>query len=661
MTRTNQTSGELASYYFHQGTNYRAYEYLGCHFHMDGETFVYTFRTWAPNAALVEVAGDFNRWNPAEPMVRITDMGVWEYVLRSDRSLDGQNYKYRITSGSGVHLKADPYARYSETLRNTSSKIYEEKPFKWTDSLWLARRMKTVAGKGKKQQNPDRSEFFSAPMNIYEVHLGSWKTRDGLTTKDGENYLNYREIADELAPYAKQMGYTHVELLPIAEHPFDGSWGYQVCGYYSPTSRFGTPEDFRYFVNKLHTMGIGVILDWVPAHFPKDEHGLYEFDGGPLYEYQGHDRMEHKIWGTRFFDVARNEVECFLISNALYWLREFHIDGLRVDAVASMLYLDFDRNPGEWIPNENGDNKNLESIAFFRKLNTVLFAEFPDALMIAEESTDWKAITKPVSEGGLGFNFKWNMGWSNDTFDYIMTDPLFRKHKHERLTFPMMYAFDENFILPVSHDEVVHGKLSLLDKSHGDYFAKFAGTRLFMAYQMTYPGKKLMFMGSEYGPFREWDYENQLEWFMLDYDMHKKLHGYTAELNRFYLENRELWELDFTWDGFEWLLADMRELNIIAYRRMDKKGRELVVLLNFAPVDRRGFILPGLTHKAYREAFASDDAAFGGTGMHNEGVLDTVPEGEKRSLKLNLPGLSAIILRPVSPVRRAGKSEQVKI
>ena len=651
-----QETGDLAPFYFHQGTNYRAYEYLGCHMRRDGDAYVYTFRVWAPNADLVEVAGDFNGWKPEAPMARVTDMGVWEYTIRSEVSLDGANYKYRITGKNGVRLKADPYARWSETLERTSSRIYEPKPFKWTDSLWLARRMQTVAKKGVKQSATaqTRNEFFSAPMNIYEVHLGSWKTKNGETTKNGENYLNYREIADELAPYVKQLGYTHVELLPVAEHPFDGSWGYQVCGWYAPTSRFGTPEDFRYFVNKLHSMGIGVILDWVPAHFPKDEHGLYEFDGEPLYEYQGRDRMEHDVWGTRFFDVARNEVECFLISNALYWLREFHIDGLRVDAVASMLYLDFDREPGKWVPNQFGDNKNLEAIAFFKKLNTVLFAEFPDALMIAEESTDWKAITKPVSEGGLGFNFKWNMGWSNDTFDYIMTDPFFRKGKHERLTFPMMYAFDENFILPVSHDEVVHGKLSLLDKSFGDYFQKFAGTRLFHALQMTFPGKKLTFMGCEYGPFREWDYENQLEWFMLEYDMHKKLLAHTAALNRFYLENRELWELDFNWDGFEWLLADeLRELNIIAYRRMDKKGRELVVLLNFAPVERRGFILPGLRHKSYLEAFNTDRAEFGGAGIVNEGVIDTVAENGKRSAKLDLPGLSAIILRPVPPVRRA--------
>ncbi len=648
--------GDMAAYYFHQGTNFRAYEYLGCHAAAEVDGYTYTFRVWAPNAVSVEVVGDFNDWKPVCQMDRVTDMGIWEYRLVSAVSLDGANYKYRITGKNGVHLKADPYARYSETLKGTASKIYSEKPFEWTDGLFMKKRAREVIGKGAKTP-----EFFSAPMNIYEVHLGSFKTKNGETTKNGENYLNYRELADELAVYAKQMGYTHVELLPIAEHPFDGSWGYQICGYYSPTARFGTPDDFRFFVNKLHSVGLGVILDWVLAYFSKDEHGLYEFDGEPLYEYQGKDRMEHKVWGTRFFDVARNEVECFLISNALYWLREFHIDGLRVDAVASMLYLDFDRDPGEWVPNEQGDNKNLESIAFFKKLNTVLFAEFPDALMIAEESTDWPMITKPVHEGGLGFNFKWNMGWANDTFDYVMTDPVYRKYKHEKLTFPMMYSLRENYILPVSHDEVVHGKLSLLDKNFGDYNMKFAGFRTFLAYQMTHPGKKLTFMGTEYAPFREWDYENELEWFMLDYDMHKKSQLYTAALNRFYLEEPALWERDFSWDGFEWIYPDMNELNIIAYRRRNKRGGEVIVVLNFAPVDREGFTLVKMKHTRYFEVFASDAVEYGGTGKLNPGVLDTFKAFDgTRELKITLPALSAVILKPAAALKRVSHRQKLK-
>ncbi len=650
--KKNESVGDAAAYYFHQGTNFHAYDYLGCHCRTTDGGYSYTFRVWAPNALSVEVVGDFNDWKPTAPMRRITDMGVFEYTLVSAYSLDGANYKYRITGKNGIHLKADPYARYSETLKGTASKIISEKNFAWSDELWMKKRAGDVLGKKGKP------EFFSAPMNIYEIHLGSWKTKNGATTKDGENYLGYREIADELAPYVKQMGYTHVELLPIAEHPFDGSWGYQVCGYYSPTSRFGTPDDFRYFVNKLHSVGVGVILDWVPAHFPKDEHGLYEFDGQPLYEYQGYDRMEHKVWGTRFFDVARCEVECFLISNALYWLREFHVDGLRVDAVASMLYLDFDRDPGEWIPNEHGENKNLEAIAFFKKLNTTVFAEFPDALMIAEESTDWPMITKPVHEGGLGFNFKWNMGWANDTFDYIMTDPVFRKYKHEKLTFPMMYSLNENYILPVSHDEVVHGKLSLLDKNFGDYGMKFAGFRAFLAYQMTHPGKKLMFMGSEYAPFREWDYENQLEWFMLDYDMHKKSQLYTASLNRLYLEEGALWEDDFSWNGFQWIYPEMNDINVIAYRRLDKCGRELVVAINFAPVTREGFTLVNMKHNRYFEIFSSDAEEYGGGGRLNRGALDTVAAFDgSRELKITLPAMSAVILKPAEPIKKAKKAD----
>lgn len=642
---------DLAAFYFHQGTNSRAYEYLGCHCQKIGGEYKYTFRVWAPNAVSVEVVGDFNDWDPGCKMEKVTDMGVYEYVLTSENDLDGCNYKYRITSNSGVCLKADPYAFYSETLGGTASKIYLPKPFKWKDSLWLARRMQTVTGKGLRTK---RKEFYPYPMNIYELHLGSWKTKDGLSTENGENYLSYREIADELSVYAKQMGYTHVELLPISEHPFDGSWGYQVCGYYSPTARYGTPDDFKYFVNKMHESGIGVILDWVPAHFPKDEHGLYEFDGRPLYEYQGKDRMEHEVWGTRFFDVARNEVECFLISNALYWFREFHVDGLRVDAVASMLYLDFDRRPGEWIPNVNGENINLEAVAFFKKLNGVINSEFPDVLMIAEESTDFPLLTKPTSDGGLGFTLKWNMGWANDSFDYMETDPIFRKYKHEKLTFPMMYSLKENYILPVSHDEVVHGKKSLLDKMFGSYEQKFAGDRLFMAYQICHPGKKLTFMGCEYGQFREWDYQNQLEWFMTGYDMHNKLWHYTAELNRFYLENRELWEIDFSWDGFEWIEPDLKDTNIIAFKRIDKKGNELAMVFNFSSVVRENFKLYGLSHIKYTEVFNSDKLEYGGEGILNEGGINAQKTERGNAVNICLPGLSALIFKPVSRIKKKG-------
>ena len=485
-------------------------------------------------------------------------------------------------------------------------------------------------------------------MNIYEMHLGSWKTRDGKSNVDGEHYLNYREIADELVPYALDMGYTHVELMPITEHPFDGSWGYQVGGYYAPTSRFGTPEDFIYFVNKLHKAGIGVILDWVPAHFPKDEHGLFEFDGYPLYEYQGKDRMEHKSWGTRCFDVGRPEVQSFLISNALFWMRNYHIDGLRIDAVASMLYLDYDRAPGEWIPNVDGGNHNYEAMAFFKKLNTAVFAEFPYALMIAEESTAWPMVTKPVSDGGLGFNFKWNMGWANDMFEYISTDPFFRKYVHNKLTFPLMYAFSENYILPVSHDEVVHGKKSLLDKMFGSYDDKFACMRAFLMYMMTLPGKKLMFMGCEYAPFREWDYENQLEWFMLDYPRHSQMKDYVRALNHFYLENRPLWEIDDSWNGFEWIDPDRCEDNTLSYIRKSADGEELIILLNFAPCRRDGYKLRVKSKGSYIALINSDDAGYGGGGS-KLGTMKSKAhrEGGKwvHEISVDLPSYGALIIK----------------
>jgi len=389
-----------------------------------------------------------------------------------------------------------------------------------------------------------------------------------------------------LAVYVKSMGYTHVELLPIMEHPYDGSWGYQVCGFYAPTSRFGDPDDFRYLVDKLHSAGLGVILDWVPAHFPKDQWGLYEFDGSPLYEYQGADRKESRSWGTRFFDLGREEVQSFLISNALYYLREFHVDGLRVDAVASMLYLDYDRAPGEWIPNSYGTNISLEGVAFFEKLNSTVYAEFPDVMMIAEESGSYGNLTHPVSEGGLGFSMKWNMGWANDFYKYMETDPYFRSYEHKALNFPLMYAFRENYCMPISHDEVVHGKKSFIDKMYGDYEDKFAQMRSALLLMMTYPGKKLLFMGTEYAQFREWDYDNSLEWFMLDYKRHREMQDYVKSLNFFYLDNNELWDVDFAEQGFKWILPDENEKNSVAYRRYNAKGEGIIVLINFSGIDQ---------------------------------------------------------------------------
>ena len=599
--KVTEKGNDGAIFLFHQGTNFRAYEYMGCHPLGKDRT---VFRTWATKADSIDLVSDFTGWDEGIPFEKVSENGIWHAIVDIPYSeLVGKFYKFRVTGGGVTRYKSDPYAFESQTLEKTASIVAKPSDFAWNDSAWLKHRKSIFAG-GR--------HFYSAPMNIYEMHLGSWRTRDGADNSDGKHYLNYREIADLLVPYVKHLGYTHIELMPIAEYPFDGSWGYQVCGYYAPTSRFGTPDDFRYFVNTLHAAGVGVILDWVPAHFPKDEHGLFEFDGHPLYEYTGKDRMEHKGWGTRCFDVGRPEVQSFLISNALYWLREFHLDGLRIDAVASMLYLDYDRKPGEWIPNAYGENKNLEAIAFFRKLNTAIFGEFGDVLMIAEESTAWPMVTGPVDKGGLGFNFKWNMGWSNDMFDYVSRDPLFRRYDHEKLTFPLMYAFSENYILPVSHDEVVHGKKSLLDKMFGEYEDKFACMRAFLVYMITLPGKKMTFMGTEFAPFREWDYQNQLEWFMLDYPMHAKMFEFTSALNNFYLQTPALWQIDDGWDGFEWIDADLRDMNTITYRRKSSDGASVSVIINFSPVAHERFRLKVPENGTYRIAFSSDDECYGG-------------------------------------------------
>ena len=642
--------GGLPAYLFHQGTNFRAYDYLGVHFEKKDDLYHYTFRVWAPNAVAITLNSDFTDWEVGLPLRRITENGIWEVLYISPESLEGKFYKFAIRGRDGrTWLKSDPYAFSSETLQKTASIVCDISGHSWKDATWMKKRRMTVCPK-QRGFKPKVNHYYSAPLNIYEVHLGSWRTRDGKSTENGENYLNYREIADKLAPYVVDMGYTHVELLPIMEHPFDGSWGYQVCGYYAPTSRYGTPEDFRYFVEKMHDSGIGVILDWVPAHFPKDRHGLFEFDGEPLYEYQGQDRMENRGWGTRYFDVGRPEVQSFLVSNALFWLREYHADGLRIDAVAAMLYLDYDREPGEWFPNPDGSNHNLEAIAFFKKLNTAIFAEFPDALMIAEESTDWPMITKPVYEGGLGFNFKWNMGFANDMYDYVATDPVERKYKHTKLTFPLMYAFSENYILPVSHDEVVHGKKSLVDKMFGEYDEKFAGMRTFLMYMMTMPGKKLLFMGTEFAQFREWDYQNELEWFMIEYPRHVEMQRFVRAMNHFYLENAELWDIDDTWDGFEWIEPDQKELNIISYRRKDKKGHEVIVVLNFAPVLREGFRVRVPKMGRYEEVMTTDKYEFGGKNKLNEEAVRTravvgADGSRSNEVEITLPALGGVILR----------------
>ena len=623
-----ETKDNLASFLFHQGTNYRAYEYMGAHVEGEKVSFSVIFRVWAPNAVAVYVTGDFCNWGIGERMERISEGGIWEIILEYSLFESTPVYKYRILSQNGDRLKADPYGFAMEKPPNTASLVVKHPAYKWRDKGWLENRRKKMA-----------DGFYSQPINIYELHLGSWK-RD----EDGE-YLSYAEIAADLVNYVKQMGYTHIELMPVMGHPFDGSWGYQVCGYYAPTARYGTPEDFMAFMDTMHEAGIGVILDWVPAHFPKDAHGLYEFDGTPLYEYQGRDRMEHKNWGTRCFDVARNEVECFLVSNAVYWAEVFHADGLRVDAVASMLYLDYDRDPGEWVPNVYGDNKNLEAIAFFKKLNSYMATAYPDVMMIAEESTAWGNLTG-FDNDGMGFSMKWNMGWMNDILSYVQLDPLFKKHHHEKTTFSLTYSFGERYILPISHDEVVHGKKSLLDRMPGEYEAKFANTRTFLTYMMTHPGKKLMFMGGEIGQFREWDYEGQIEWFLLDYEKHAQLQLFFADMNHIYISRPELYEIDGSWDGFKWINPDDRDRSILSYRRIDKSGNELITVVNFTPVRYDGYIIDVPCSGVYEEIINSDDEKYGGNGVLNKGRLVSIKDGDRNMLSITVPPSGALILAP---------------
>ena len=586
---------------YHDGSAIRAYTFLGCHPETRGGTEGFVFRVWAPNAQAVHVVGDFNFWNPEDlPMEKIS-RGVWE--AWSPNPKEGGAYKYLIRhwTGKTVH-KADPVGFRTCRAPDTSSVICVHR-HKWHDNLWLAR-------------NARRSPL-NSPVNIYELHLGSWRRKE-----DGSVY-SYAELAPQLAEYVKNMGYTHVELMPLAEYPFDPSWGYQVTGYYAPTSRYGTPEELMQMVDILHQAGIGVILDWVPAHFPKDEYGLYEFDGTCTYELSDPAMNEHPDWKTRIFDFGKPEVKSFLISNAVYWLETFHLDGLRVDAVSSMLYLDYNRP--NYKPNRFGGRENLEAIDFLRQLNRACFSVRKNTIMAAEESTAFPLVTKPDFDGGLGFLFKWNMGWMNDTLKYMKEDPIYRKYKHNTLTFSMTYAFSENFILPLSHDEVVHCKGSLINKMPGDYFWKFAGLRLLRGYQMAHPGKKLCFMGAEFGQFIEWNYRQGLDWMLLDYDTHRKTQAYTRDLNRFYNEHDQLWADDLSWNGFQWIQPDDGDNSIIAFRRINKKKRELLVICNFTPVLRERYRLGVPKAGSYKPVFCSDDSWYGGTG---QGAVVAVSEKE---------------------------------
>ena len=614
---------------FHEGKEKFAYKYFGAHFsEKDGVSGV-CFRLWAPNAFSVSVVGDFNDWNPLKDVMQRSaeDESVWELFVADVPEYAA--YKYSIITKEKKRLmKADPYAVHSETRPQTASKVYNLDGYIWRDGNW----------KNFRKEN----NFFKSAVNIYELHLGSWRRHP-----DG-NFYSYRDAARELIPYVKQMGYTHIELLPISEHPLDASWGYQVTGYFSVTSRFGTPHDFMYFVDECHRNGIGVILDWVAAHFPRDEQGLYRFDGKALYEYGDEIKGEHKEWGTMVFDYGRNEVRSFLISNAIFWCDVFHIDGLRVDAVASMLYLDYGRENGSWCANIYGGNGNLEAAEFLRLLNSSVLAEFPDIMMIAEESTSWPNITKPPYAGGLGFHFKWNMGWMNDTLRYFSTDPIFRKHHHDALTFSLTYAFSENYVLPFSHDEVVHGKCSLINKHPGNYEEKFAGLRAMLGYIMAHPGKKLSFMGNEFAQFIEWDYKKALDWELLSFEMHRKFRDYARELNMLYLERAELWEIDDGWDGFEWVTVDDAEENTAVFMRKSSDGSELYSVFNFSPVKRADYRFGVNDSGRYEVLLCSDDEKFGGFGVLSSRYLRAERreyKGFKRSVKLTLPPMCAIFIK----------------
>jgi 1,4-alpha-glucan branching enzyme len=615
-----------------EGNDHRSYEKLGAHVReIDGVRGT-LFAVWAPNAQRVSVVGSFNQWDGRRHPMRVRGgSGIWELFLPAIGQ--GELYKYEIKAHEGyVLVKADPHAYAAEVRPRTASMVYQIDGYKWGDEAWMeARRSK---------------DQLAAPFAIYEVHLGSWMR----VPEENNRFLTYRELADKLVAYVKDLGYTHVELLPVAEHPFDASWGYQVIGYYAPTSRYGTPTDFMYFVDTMHQNGIGVILDWVPAHFPRDPHGLARFDGTALYEYGDPRKGEHREWGTLVFNYGRNEVRNFLTSNGLFWLDKYHVDGLRVDAVASMLYLDYSREPGEWTPNQYGGNENLEAIAFIRQFNELCYQYYPGIVTIAEESTAFGGVSRPTYLGGLGFSFKWNMGWMNDTLRYISKDPIHRKYHHNDLTFGLIYAFTENFVLVVSHDEVVHGKRAMLDKMPGDTWQQFANLRLYYTFMWTHPGKKLLFMGQDFGQWHEWNEAASLDWDLLRWEPHQKLQYFMSDLNDLYDAQPALYQRDFASAGFEWIDFSDWENSIICYiRRAADPGDYLVVACNFTPVPRHGYRVGVPEHCMYREILNSDASAYWGSGMGNMGGFwsDAVPwHGRPYSLNLTLPPLAAVVFRP---------------
>ncbi|HPZ81185.1 MAG TPA: 1,4-alpha-glucan branching protein GlgB [Candidatus Atribacteria bacterium] len=620
---------EFDLHLFNEGTYHFAYERLGAHLLEVGGIKGAYISVWAPNARRVSVVGDFNHWDGRVHQMRVLgSSGVWEIFIPQVE--EGAKYKFEIKTKEGsLLLKSDPYAFFSELRPATASIVYHLSPFPWQDEEWMESRKSR--------------DLLASPWSIYEVHLGSWKRGED------NSFLNYRDLAHQLVAYVKEMGFTHIELLPIAEHPFDASWGYQVTGYFAPTSRFGTPQDFQYFVDYCHREGIGVILDWVIAHFPKDAHGLGRFDGTALYEHLDPRRGEHPHWGSYIFNYGRNEVRTFLVSNAFYWLREYHIDALRVDAVASMLYLDYGRKEGEWMPNPYGGKENLEAIDFLHYLHENVYYYFPGIATIAEESTAWPGVTLPPYLGGLGFLFKWNMGWMNDFLTYISKDPIHRKYHHQNLTFPLLYAFSENFILPISHDEVVHGKRNLIDKMPGDWWQKFANVRLSLATMLGYPGKKLLFMGTEFGQWREWNHDEELDWFLLGYETHRQLQKLAKDLNHLYTIEKSLFELDYSWQGFEWIDCNDADNSVISFiRKSEDPGDFLVFVCNFTPVPRFNYQIGVPREGFYQEILNTDSEIYGGSNLGNWGGVWTESisrHGQPFSLNLTLPPLGSLILK----------------
>jgi 1,4-alpha-glucan branching enzyme len=624
--------GDLDIHLLVEGNHLRTFEKLGSHVVSKEGVNGTHFAVWAPNAERVSVVGDFNGWDGRRHAMRFRhDAGVWEIFIPGIGH--GTHYKYEIIGRGGVllPLKSDPYGYHAEVPPKTASVVWDLQPRDWQDGEWMA---------SQKERNQRH-----APISVYEVHLGSWRR----VPEEGNRSLTYIELADELATYVRDMGFTHVELLPIHEHPFSGSWGYQPVGLFAPTSRYGDPEEFRILVERLHLAGVGVIIDWVAGHFPEDPHGLHYFDGTHLYEHEDPRMGLHKDWNTLIFNYGRNEVTNYLYANALYWTEQYHIDGLRVDAVASMLYLDYSREPGEWIPNQYGGNENLEAISFLRRMNEVVYGEHPGAMTIAEESTAWPMVSKPVWLGGLGFGFKWNMGWMHDTLRYISKEPIHRRYHHDDLTFGMLYAFHENFMLPLSHDEVVHGKGSIFGRMHGDPWQRFANLRAYYAFMWTHPGKKLLFMGSEFAQDREWDVEGSLDWHLLQYAPHEGVRRCVADLNRLYRTEPALYELDCDYHGFSWIDCNDRDNSVISFiRRAADHNDSMVISCNFTPVVREGYRLGVPEPGYYREIFNSDSEWYGGGNVHNDGGVnaDEVPwHGHPYSLMLRMPPLATCVFK----------------